>query len=44
MGEDEPNPYAVLQVDPGADHEVVRAAYRALARRYPTSDTRTPAG
>jgi curved DNA-binding protein CbpA len=34
MGDDEPNPYAVLQVDPGADHEVVRAAYRALARRY----------
>jgi curved DNA-binding protein CbpA len=32
MGEDEPNPYAVLQVDPSADHEVVRAAYRALAR------------
>ena len=34
MGDDEPNPYAVLQVDPDADHEVVRAAYRALARLY----------
>ena len=34
MGDDEPNPYAVLQVDPHADHEVVRAAYRTLARLY----------
>lgn len=34
MGDDEPNPYVVLQVDPTAEQEVVRAAYRALARRY----------
>lgn len=26
--------YAVLQVDPGADLEVIQAAYRALAKRY----------
>ncbi|HEX5590304.1 MAG TPA: DnaJ domain-containing protein [Candidatus Limnocylindrales bacterium] len=34
MGDDEPSPYAVLQVDPAAEDAVVRAAYRALARRY----------
>lgn len=28
------DPYAVLQVVPTADQEVVKAAYRALARRY----------
>jgi curved DNA-binding protein CbpA len=32
--DDELNPYTVLQVDPRADQEAVRAAYRALARRY----------
>lgn len=34
MLDDEPNPYSVLQVDPGADQEVLRAAYRVLARRF----------
>ncbi|TAJ99501.1 MAG: J domain-containing protein [Chloroflexota bacterium] len=34
MGDDEPNPYTVLQVDPTADQQVIRAAYRALARIY----------
>jgi curved DNA-binding protein CbpA len=28
------DPYRVLQVVPEADHEVIRAAYRALARKY----------
>lgn len=28
------DPYRVLQVDPMADHEVIQAAYRALARRF----------
>ncbi len=28
------DPYHVLQVIPGADEEVIRAAYRALARKY----------
>lgn len=28
------DPYVILQVDPAADHEVIRAAYRVLARRY----------
>jgi curved DNA-binding protein CbpA len=31
---DEIDPYRVLQVDPTADHEVIQAAYRALARRF----------
>lgn len=26
--------YKVLQVDPGAEHEVIKAAYRRLARKY----------
>ena len=26
--------YKVLQVDPEAEHEVVQAAYRRLARKY----------
>jgi curved DNA-binding protein CbpA len=30
----ETDPYAVLEVDPGASQEVVSAAYRALARRF----------
>lgn len=30
----EPDPYAVLQVRPTAEMDVIRAAYRALARRY----------
>ena len=28
------DPYKVLQVDPGAEPEVIRAAYRALALKY----------
>jgi curved DNA-binding protein CbpA len=28
------DPYSVLQVDPTASHEVIAAAYRALARRF----------
>lgn len=28
------DPYRVLQVDPCAEHAVIQAAYRALARRY----------
>jgi hypothetical protein len=28
------DPYEVLQVDPGADADVIEAAYRVLARRY----------
>jgi curved DNA-binding protein CbpA len=28
------DPYTVLQVDPTASHEVITAAYRALARRF----------
>jgi curved DNA-binding protein CbpA len=28
------DPYQVLQVDPRADHDVIRAAYRVLARRH----------
>lgn len=30
----EDDPYRVLQVDPGADQEVIEAAYRRLARKY----------
>ena len=26
--------YIILQVDPSADHEVIRAAYRSLAAKY----------
>jgi curved DNA-binding protein CbpA len=29
-----PDPYKVLQVDPEADDEVIRAAYKGLARKY----------
>lgn len=29
-----PNPYRILQVDPEAEHEVIVAAYRRLARKY----------
>lgn len=29
-----PNPYRVLQVDPEAEHDVIVAAYRRLARKY----------
>ncbi len=29
-----PDPYKVLQVDPDADHEVIEAAYRRLARKF----------
>ncbi|MGH2408507.1 MAG: DnaJ domain-containing protein, partial [Candidatus Limnocylindrales bacterium] len=29
-----PNLYKVLQVDPEAEHEVIQAAYRRLARKY----------
>ncbi len=29
-----PDPYKVLQVDPEADHEVIAAAYKRLARKY----------
>ncbi|HEY7941462.1 MAG TPA: DnaJ domain-containing protein [Candidatus Limnocylindrales bacterium] len=32
--DDRIDPYRVLQVDPTADHEVIQAAYRALARRF----------
>jgi curved DNA-binding protein CbpA len=32
--DDEIDPYRVLQVDPTANHEVIQAAYRALARRF----------
>jgi curved DNA-binding protein CbpA len=28
------DPYEVLQVDPDAEREVIRAAYRTLARKY----------
>lgn len=28
------DPYAILQVDPAATHDVIAAAYRALARRF----------
>jgi curved DNA-binding protein CbpA len=28
------DPYEVLQVHPTAEHEVIKAAYRTLARRY----------
>lgn len=39
-----PDAYAVLQVDPAADHVVIQAAYRALARRYhPDGDAPDPA-
>jgi len=31
---DELDPYEVLQVRPDASEDVIRAAYRALARRY----------
>lgn len=31
---DDRDPYEVLHVDPGARHEVISAAYRALARRF----------
>jgi hypothetical protein len=30
----EPDHYAVLQVDPKAEHEVIEAAYRRLATKY----------
>jgi curved DNA-binding protein CbpA len=30
----EDDPYRILQVDPGADQEVIEAAYRRLARKY----------
>jgi curved DNA-binding protein CbpA len=30
----EPNYYKVLQVDPDAEHEVIEAAYRRLAKKY----------
>ena len=36
------NPYEVLQVSPGASEEVIRAAYRALARRYHPDVNRSP--
>ena len=37
---DDFDPYAVLQVVPGAEQEVVNAAYKALARKYhPDHDT-----
>jgi curved DNA-binding protein CbpA len=37
---DDFDPYAVLQVVPGADQEVVHAAFKALARKYhPDHDT-----
>ncbi len=29
-----PDPYKILQVDPEAEHEVIEAAYRRLARKY----------
>jgi curved DNA-binding protein CbpA len=29
-----PDPYKVLQVDPEADHEVIEAAYKRLARKF----------
>jgi curved DNA-binding protein CbpA len=29
-----PDPYKVLQVDPEADHDVIEAAYKRLARKY----------
>jgi curved DNA-binding protein CbpA len=33
------NPYRILQVDPQADHEVIAAAYRVLARKlHPDTD------
>jgi curved DNA-binding protein CbpA len=32
--DDELDPYEILQVHPTAEHEVVKAAYRTLARRY----------
>lgn len=31
---DAPDPYKALQVDPEAEHEVIVAAYRRLARKY----------
>lgn len=30
----EQNPYRILQVDPTAEHDVIEAAYRRLARKY----------
>jgi curved DNA-binding protein CbpA len=35
----EPDAYRVLQVVPDADQDVIRAAYRALARRYHADGT-----
>jgi DnaJ-class molecular chaperone len=34
MMEQEPNPYKVLQVDPGADIELIQQAYNYLAAKY----------
>jgi len=31
---DEPDPYEILEVHPGASEDVIRAAYRTLARRF----------
>ena len=37
-----PDPYKILQVDPKADHDVIRAAYRRLAREYHPDVTTGP--
>lgn len=36
------DPYKILQVDPEAEHDVVRAAYRRLARKYHPDVTTGP--
>jgi curved DNA-binding protein CbpA len=36
------NPYKILQVDPEAEHEVIQAAYRRLARKYHPDLAETP--
>jgi DnaJ domain len=36
------DPYEVLQVSPGASDEVIRAAYRVLARRYHPDVNQSP--
>lgn len=36
------DPYKVLQVDPEAEHEVIEAAYRRLARKYHPDVSREP--